>query len=997
MNDVNRHAALASGPSARPPDGAEIDVEVYRAIIDLLSEGVVVQDASGSIIACNPVAERILGVSYDQMMGRTSSDPRWRSIREDGSPFPGEAHPAMIALRTGQPQTNVLMGVHRPEGMLTWLLVDAHPFFQAQSPAPRGVVALFKDITEQVRAKRELREGDERYRTLLDLSPDGIIIADETGRILACNEQFARMHGYDHSAEVIGRNAMEFTTPEEFARFFEEIAAAFTAGEQRVRGVEIEARRRDGTPVIAEYSIARAPWPTSSSGVAYVSLIRDITLRKQMLAELEHHRANLETEVRARTNELQAEMAERAEAQAALQRSQHTLAAAEGIAHLGSWEVDLATNETRASDELKRIFGFDRTARPIAWVDLLNAIHPDERGAVRVAMLHAMESGQVYSVQFRITLPDGRTRVVWAKGEVHREAAGRPTHMHGMAQDITEQEQVRQSLDQRVKELSILQELGHVVSLSFSPEEIVRVYLERLIALAGLDMGRVFLLQGDRLRLAGACSCPAVPCPGMQHRVLAVGECMCGLAVQQGQILYTAEVDDDPCLTPECCHTCGLHSLVALPLRSGQATIGVLTVGATAPHAFADRLAFLEAIADSFAARLQNALLHQETQERAAGLEEAVSERTRELLLERDRTRAILESVGESVVVTDLDGQVLFANPITAALTGYSRDETLGRPIWRHWSEQSLRGAWPNAQEALRRGEAWSGEISGRRQDGAAYTFAVTGTPLQDADVAQGSARAVWAQRDITALKKAELLKDQFVSNVSHELRTPISIIALCCDNLTLFNDRLDEGQRQALIRDIEEQARQLNSIVADTLQITQIDAGRMSTARGRVDLARLAHKEAEALRAFAGKRGQRLRVSAAAPVFVIGNETQLRQIVRNLLDNAAKYTPDGGEISCICETRAVAPRDAPDAVPPEGAARAVVEVADKGIGIAANDLPYVFERFFRVNGESGTPGTGLGLPIAQELASLHGGWITAASIPGQGSTFTVYLPVAGA
>ncbi len=94
-----------------------------------------------------------------------------------------------------------------------------------------------------------------------------------------------------------------------------------------------------------------------------------------------------------------------------------------------------------------------------------------------------------------------------------------------------------------------------------------------------------------------------------------------------------------------------------------------------------------------------------------------------------------------------------------------------------------------------------------------------------------GPVGVVWAQRDITALKEAERLKDQFVSNVSHELRTPISIIALACDNLEAFHDRLDDRQRREIVSDIQEQAHRLDRIVADTLQIAQIDAGRVPTA----------------------------------------------------------------------------------------------------------------------------------------------------------------------
>ena len=253
----------------------------------------------------------------------------------------------------------------------------------------------------------------------------------------------------------------------------------------------------------------------------------------------------------------------------------------------------------------------------------------------------------------------------------------------------------------------------------------------------------------------------------------------------------------------------------------------------------------------------------------------------------------------------------------------------------------------------------------------------------------------VWIQRDITSLKEAERFKDQFVSNVSHELRTPLSVISLSCDNLITFYDRLNPTQRGQMLQDIHEQAHLLSSLVEDILQISRINSGRVSERRSRVDLARLVRKEVEKHRIIAERRSQRLTTTTATPVGVLGNEGQLQQVMRNLLDNAIKYTPVGGQIRCVCEIRTGLVAAASDG----GSARsgeswAAVEVTDSGIGIAAEDLPFVFERFYRANAETDVTGTGLGLSIAQELVRLHGGWITVASTLGQGSTFTVYLPL---
>ncbi|PJF25267.1 MAG: hypothetical protein CUN53_13660, partial [Phototrophicales bacterium] len=140
----------------------------YRSVVSALSEGVVLQAKDGTIQASNQAAERILGLTVDQMMGRTSLDPRWRAIHEDGTPFPGETHPAMVTLRTGEPQSNVIMGVHHPDDTLVWISINSHPLTRPGETQPYAVVTSFTDITElrQVQ-QREFEIALERERVTM--------------------------------------------------------------------------------------------------------------------------------------------------------------------------------------------------------------------------------------------------------------------------------------------------------------------------------------------------------------------------------------------------------------------------------------------------------------------------------------------------------------------------------------------------------------------------------------------------------------------------------------------------------------------------------------------------------------------------------------------------------------------------------------------------------------------------------------------------------------
>ena len=128
----------------------------YRSVITALFEGVILIDGDGAIRASNPSAQRILGLSVDQLAGRTSFDPRWQAIHEDGSPFPGETQPTWVTLQTGQPCHDVIMGLRKPDGSLAWLSINSQPLYRPRDANPYAVVASFADITERRQAEEEL-------------------------------------------------------------------------------------------------------------------------------------------------------------------------------------------------------------------------------------------------------------------------------------------------------------------------------------------------------------------------------------------------------------------------------------------------------------------------------------------------------------------------------------------------------------------------------------------------------------------------------------------------------------------------------------------------------------------------------------------------------------------------------------------------------------------------------------------------------------------------
>jgi PAS domain S-box-containing protein len=175
--------------------------ERYRSVVAAMQEGIVLQDADGNIVACNASAEKILGLTVDEMLNRTSHDPRWHSIKEDGSPFPGETHPAMVTLRTGKPCSNVIMGLQYPNKTITWISINSQPLFHENDPVPYAVVTSFSDITARKRAEEKIRE----QAALLDIATDAILVIDFQSKILFWNQGAERIYGWQVE-EALGKD-----------------------------------------------------------------------------------------------------------------------------------------------------------------------------------------------------------------------------------------------------------------------------------------------------------------------------------------------------------------------------------------------------------------------------------------------------------------------------------------------------------------------------------------------------------------------------------------------------------------------------------------------------------------------------------------------------------------------------------------------------------------------------------------------------------------------
>lgn len=190
--------------------------ERYRTLFETMLHGVVYHDAEGAIIAVNPTAASMLGVEPEALLGQRPQDPRWHAVREDGSPLPGDEHPAMVALRTGKITPDVLMGVaHGGTGERRWISVTAVPDARDHEGRPQRAYAMFRDVTEERRTAAALHERDRLLGRLRDTNVLGVVVADEQ-RVLDANDAFLQMVGHDRDDLVAGRIDWRAMTPPEW-------------------------------------------------------------------------------------------------------------------------------------------------------------------------------------------------------------------------------------------------------------------------------------------------------------------------------------------------------------------------------------------------------------------------------------------------------------------------------------------------------------------------------------------------------------------------------------------------------------------------------------------------------------------------------------------------------------------------------------------------------------------------------------------------------------
>ncbi|MFN8617574.1 MAG: ATP-binding protein [Dehalococcoidia bacterium] len=332
---------------------------------------------------------------------------------------------------------------------------------------------------------------------------------------------------------------------------------------------------------------------------------------------------------------------------------------------------------------------------------------------------------------------------------------------------------------------------------------------------------------------------------------------------------------------------------------------------------------------------------------------------------EHARLEAVFDASSDGMVALSADTTVRFLNPAAVQVFEKPMSESVGRSFIETARDYEL--------DALVRrviADRTHGETS-------VVTFGPRRMPLRAAalPISNGGDWAVLLTlTDLTEVQRVDQVRRDFLSNVSHELRTPLAAIRALVETL---DDGVDEEDAPEFLGRIHQQVERLTSLVNELLDLSRIESGAINLDPEPVEVAALVAEAASLLRT----RTEPLEVTVVfegEPLTVEADRPSLLRVVSNLLDNAAKWSPQGGTIHVGCED--------------EGELVAI-QVRDEGPGIPEQDLPRVFERFYKGEASRATSGVGLGLAIVKHLVRAHGGTATVESRPGEGASFTVRLP----
>lgn len=820
--------------------------------------------------------------------------------------------------------------VRHKEGSYRW--IQAVYTNLLEQPGVNALVINFRDVTEQKIAAEAILQSENRFSTIFDSSPVGISITRlSDNRIIDVNRAWLTAWGYERE-EVIGRTVLEFG----LWAFPNDRARLISEVKSKSRVLDFETVffRKSGEKrnVILSVEIV-----IINEEPTMLIQVFDITDRK-----------------------LAAEM---------LQKSQESLEIAQSIAHLGSWDID--PNRSGGmfwSREMYRLFNRDPEQGVPELEEFLTLVHPNDRQAFLDAQQAAIETGSLVHVEYRAYPVEGDLRYFKAGFQPVRDEHGQHLYMSGTVLDVTDSRILELELQERVKELTCLFSVSRI--LEDRGESVDRVCNEILEALEPA-------MQFPYLAV------PMVVLDGVQYVTNRFAERM--LQGLHADIEVNGKVRGEVCV----------YYTEDVPLIIPEERDMLANIARMLGLWLEQR----EAEAAIRAAQNELEDLNRE-------LEKRVEERTIEVRRSEAIYRALFENSNDGIFLLSPVGKDMHANSQALKMLGYTLEEyqlltrndinAVAAPDQKDDANERfatvIRGEYVPLYERTfigKNGKRVDVEINLSPVRDASGNIILVQSVARDITERKKAEQALHESRDKlsaanAALEKASRLKDEFLASMSHELRTPLTSILGLSEALQLQTyGTLSEKQLKAL-KNIETSGRHLLELINDILDLSKIEAGKLDMQFEPCNVADICQSSLQLVKGMAHQKQQNITYSINSSSIVIrADARRLKQMLVNLLSNAVKFTPNGGDLGLRVEAN-------------EKEKFVSLTVWDKGIGISPNDLSNLFKPFVQLDSSLSRQysGTGLGLSLVQRMTELHGGSIKVESVLGEGSQFSIILPL---
>ncbi len=881
----------------------------FRAVFEGAGTGIAVEDLSGRIIETNRALQQMLGYTAEELQAITRRDfTHSRDNKEDTEHFK--------RLMSGA-SDNYQMEKRfvRKDGRIIWGRLTVS-MVRDSAGRPQFPLAMIEDITERQRAQ----EAHLRYAAIVEFSNDAIISTTFDGVIFSWNPAAERVYGYTER-EANGRSIsiiIAADKEEEFMQILERIKRG-----DRIDNFETVRIRKGGAHI--DVSVTTSPIKDASGKIIGASSIsRDITQRKR--------------------------------AEAALRKSEASLARAQHIAHLGNWELDLKSGTMTWSEETQRIFGLNADEFGGTHESFLGCLLPEDRLLLLGAEKQTLDTCKPFSVDHRILTPAGEIKTVNQQGELLLDERGHPVRMLGTVLDITQ----RKRAENRSAALS---RLGQQLSSATTAEAAGRVIVELADNLLGWDSCTLDLCSADMKTFNSVIAIDIIngrrqpaeliytnsPPSERMMRVIAKGA---ELILRKGPPAKKDFIPFGDTSRPSA-------SLMYASVRNGPRVIGVLSIQSYTPNAYTEEdLGTLQALADHCGGALERIRAEFENQKLAA--------------FAQFNPNPVLELAA--------DGKVNYFNDAALQMA-----RLLGK---KHPAEflPAETAAW--VKDCLATGESRVRIESAIQNRNILWSF----FPVMAAGIVHCYATDITERQNLEAqLRQAQKMESvgQLAGGIAHDFNNILTVIQ---GHTTLL------GMTGNLSGDAQESTHQIGLAAERAANLTRqllTFSRRQIIQPKNLDLNEVVNTMTKMLRRLLGEDiTLQVNYTAALPR-VHADPGMMEQILLNLAVNARDAMPKGGRLfvdtSVFTVDKAYAEQH-PEAIVGEFVCLAV---KDTGTGIAPETLARIFEPFFTTKDVG--KGTGLGLATVYGIVQQHRGWIKVASTLGQGTLFQIFLPTAGA